>query len=454
MDISQNALWEEVTRLTADGAKPVHFRWGCQFILENESFEPTKLINVKVTRQYHRQYADEIVLSVLMPRGQYTHRLYPNKDDFLVSLYKEPIGEIANQDDFDQDIVTRTYRGVLIERESSIVEGGDESIVDEETLDTSGVERYHIQLIDLAAEQLRMKTVGGIYRDMRTDEVVRGVFSWLSSDLGLDDTASVKGVDVVAGNNEQVRDHVIVPQGTKAMKFPDYVQEHCGGIYSAGLGYYLQNGIWYVYPQYNLRRFGSEPRNLTVFNVPRRRLPGIERTYLSDQDRITVLSTGQTVQTDESDQMQLNLGNGTRFLDANRTIGRWRDVDQNVATASRQQNMRELVVRSRKVGLNYAPMSERRITANPYFEASQISPRLGTVIQTVWENADPDLIYPGMPVRYVYMEKDVLNDIYGIVLAADYFTELQGRSITDTRYRCNVMLTLFVDVASAPEVDA
>jgi hypothetical protein len=453
MDISENALWEEVSRLTADGAKPVHFRWGCQFILDNESFEPTKLVNAQVTRQYHTQFADEIVLTVMMPQGQYTHRLYPNKDNFLVSLYKEPIGEVTDEDDFTQEIISRTYRGMLIEKQSSIVEGGDASAATEEALNTASVETYHIQLVDLAAEQLRMKTVGGIYRDMRTDQVVQGVLSWLSSDLELDETASVKGVDVVEGNNPEVRDHIIVPQGTQAMKFPDYIQQHCGGIYGSGLGYYLQNGIWYVYPQYNLKRFDSEPKNLSVFNIPQRRLPGVERTYLTDKDRVIVLSTGQTLQTDESETQQLALGNGTRWLDANRTIGRWRDVDQNVATASRDDNMREVVLKSRKVGLNYAPMSERRITANPYFETSQIAPRMGTVIQTVWENANPDLIYPGMPVRYVYMERDVLNDTYGVVIGADYVTELQGRSIKGTRYRCNVVLTLFLDVASAPAAE-
>lgn len=451
MDISQNALWEEVSRLTADGVKPVHFRWGCDIVLENETFAPTKLISVGVTRQYHTQFADEIVVAVVMPQGQFTHRLYPNKDSFLVTLYKEPIGEVSDDDNFDREVVSRTYRGLLIEKESSIVEGDDEAGVDEETLNTAGLQRYHIQLIDLAAEQLRMKTVGGIYRDTRTDDLVRGVLSWLSSDLDLDAGASVKGVDVVPGNNPEVRDHTVVPQGIRAMAFADYVQEFAGGIYSAGLGYYLQNGVWYVYPQYNLKRFGNEPRNLSVFNIPRRRLPGIERTYLTDDSRVIVLSTGQTVQTDESEIQQLSLGNGTRYLDANRVIGSWRDVNQNVATASRSANMREVVLRSRKVGLNYAPMSPRRITANPYYETSEIAPRMGTVIQTVWENADPDLIYPGMPVRYVYMEQDVLNDTYGIVLGADYATELQGGTVNSTRYRCNVVLTLFVDIASAPQ---
>lgn len=454
MDVSESSLWEEVRQLTADGPKPVHFTWGCQFILENETFEPTKLIKLSVTRQYTRQFADEIVLTVLIPQGTYAHKLFPNRDNFQVSLYKEPIEEVSTQEDLDRSIESRTFRGILLEQKSDLVEGEVSGTADQETSDLGGVRKYHIQLVDQAAEQLRLKAVGGIYRDMRTDTVLQGLLSWVSSDLGLDETSAVQGVDVVEGNNAQTRDHIIIPHGTRAPELADYVQEHCGGVYSAGMGHYLQNGIWYVYPQYNLKRFDAEPRNLTVFNVPRRRLPGIERTYLTDEQRVVILSTGQTAQNDESERQQLSLGNGTRFLDANRVIGQWRDVDMNAATVSRSDNMQEMALRSRRVGLNYAPMSPRRITANPYFEASEIAPRLGTIIQTVWENADPDLIYPGMPVRYVYMEGDSLNDVYGIVLGADFVAEMQGRGILAKRYTCNMVLTLFVDVAEPPDVDA
>lgn len=342
---------------------------------------------------------------------------------------------------------------MLLEQHSDLIEGVASGVADEETSDLAGVQKYHIQLVDLAAEQLRMKSVGGIYRDMTTSDVVQGILSMASADLGLDETASVQGVDVVAGNNDQRRDHIVVPHGTRATELPDYIQQHAGGVYSAGMGYYLQNGIWYVYPQYNLRRFPAEPRNLTVYNIPQRRLPGVERTFMSDEERLIVLATGETKQTDESELAQLSRGNGVRYLDANRVIGSWRSVDLNTATAKRSDNVRELSLKSRKVGLNYAPMSDRRVTANPYFETSEIAPRLGTVVQAVWENADPDLIYPGMPARYVYLEGDVLNDVYGIVLGADHSIDLQGRGITAERYRCNMLVTLFLDIAEAPTID-
>jgi hypothetical protein len=453
MDVSESSLWEEVKRLSADGAKPVHFRWGCEFILENETLSPTKLLQVRVGRQYTRRFTDEIYLTVMIPQGTYAHRLFPQRDTLLVSLFKEPVTEIDGAEDLSQDIQARTYRGVLLEKGSDLVEGEVTGVSDEETADLGGLQEYHIQLIDLASEQLRMRSVGGIYRDMTTSDVVQGTLSLASSDLGLDDQSSVQGVDVVPGNNDQVRDHIVVPHGTRATELVNYIQEHSGGIYSAGAGFYLQNGIWYVYPQYNLKRFTAEPRNLTVFNIPQRRLPGVERTYMSDDDRLIVLATGETRQTDESEIEQLTRGNGVRYLDANRVIGSWRAVDLNTATAKRSENVRELTLKSRKVGLNYAPMSQRRITANPYFETSEIAPRLGTVVQTVWENADPDLIYPGMPARYVYLEGDILNDVYGIVLAADHSIDLQGQGISSERYRCNVVVTLFLDIAAAPTVD-
>jgi hypothetical protein len=182
-----------------------------------------------------------------------------------------------------------------------------------------------------------------------------------------------------------------------------------------------------------------------VFNIPKDRLPEVERTYITDGDRISVISTGETKQTDTSENLQHNLGNGVRFLDANKVLGEWRRVKENQATISRVDNMNEIVLKARRVGLNNAPMSPRRITANPYFETSEITKRLGTFVQTHWENADPELIYPGMPVKFIYMDGKDLGEVYGTVIGADHYVSLLGTGITATRYRCDVVLTLYIE---------
>lgn len=49
---------------------------------------------------------------------------------------------------------------MLLEQHSDLIEGVASGVADEETSDLAGVQKYHIQLVDLAAEQLRMKSVG------------------------------------------------------------------------------------------------------------------------------------------------------------------------------------------------------------------------------------------------------------------------------------------------------
>jgi hypothetical protein len=144
------------------------------------------------------------------------------------------------------------------------------------------------------------------------------------------------------------------------------------------------------------------------------------------------------------------LGNGVRYLDATQVIGGWRNVSNNIATVARSNNMRQIALRRRRTGLDYAPMSGRRITANPYYESSEVAPRVGSTIQVVWENADPDLIYPGMPVRYVYLDDNRLVDVHGTVIGTEFLAGIKGQGVTSNRYHCNVALTLFVDAEDLP----
>ena len=445
MDISESSLWREVQEVANSGPKPVHYNWRCEIHIGTDTLYPTKLINIDVKRQYNSQFSDETIIAVVLGSGTYSHKLWPQRDNIKVSLFKEPITEVAGGDNFDEHSQMRTYRGVLVQGKSDLMESKNNVTASQTDSDIADQNVYYIQLLDLAEEQLRMKTLGGIYRQMTTTEVIQGELTRVSGNLGLDDDSSIQGVDVVPGNNDQVREHIVVPHGTPVIGFPNYIQQHCGGVYSAEIGYYLQNGIWYVYPQYNLKRFTKEPRNLMLINVPPKRMPQVERSYYQQGDMVMVLGTGDSKHVDDSESQQLQRGNGVRYADANRILGDWRTVNGNRAAAKRSDNMRELYIKPRRNGLNQAPMSPRRITANPYYEVSQLARRVGTFMQVHWNNANTDVIYPGMPVRFVYMKDDTVVETYGIVSGMDHFIRLQGQGITSTRYICDAIVTLFLE---------
>jgi len=446
MDIRETPMWQEVGLILGADPSKAHNSWRCELIIDGEIVEPQQLVSIEVIRQYKNNFSDSTILTLQMRRGTYIHRLLPFKDDFKVVLYKEPITEIKGEVQSDKDVQVRTYRGVISDATNEQVEDSYGGTHSESEANRLGFISVDIQLVDLAIEQLHMQSVAGIYREMTTTEVVQGVLTKVSGQLNLSVDEGVNGVDMVTGMNDTVRDHIVVPNGIKVTDFPKYIQEHAGGIYASGIGYYFQNGIWFVYPEYNVRRFDKTPKTLNVFNIPKTKLPGIERTYVMDGDRVLILATGETSHTDLTESRQLNEGNGVRFANADKILNGFHSVGGNKVNVSRPDNVEELYVKNRRSGLNQAPLSERRITANPYHELSELSKRIGSVVQIEWQHADADLVYPGMPVRYVYTEDGLVQEVYGIVLGCDHFVAVQGTGMLASKYSCEAILHLYLEM--------
>lgn len=446
MDIRETPLWQEVGLILAADPSTAHHNWRCELVVDGDILEPQQLVSIEVLRQYVSTFSDSTVLTVKMARGTYLHRVLPFKDDFKVVLYKSPIGEVDGEPDYEGEVQVRTYRGVLSNPKNEQVEdpiGGTHS---ESEANRTGFVDVDIQLLDLAVEQLRMQSVAGIYREMTTTQVVQGVLTKVSGQLDLAVDEGVLGVDMVPGMNADVRDHIVVPNGIKVTDFPTYVQKHAGGVYGSGIGYYFQNGIWYVYPEFNVRRFDQTPKTLNVFNIPQNKLPGIERSYVMDDDRLLILATGKTAHFDETERHQLNEGNGVRFANADKILDGFHSVQSNRVEVTRAGNVEEFYIKERRSGLNQAPLSERRITANPYHELSELSRRVGQIVQVDWQNANADLVYPGMPVRYVYTDDGLIQEVFGVVLGCDHFVAVKGTGMLASKYSCEAILHLYLEM--------
>lgn len=445
MDVTKSPVWKELVEAKKTGEKPVFYTHRCEITIDEETLEVPKLLQIDTRREYSTKFNDETVIKIMMIRRDYIRWLYPNRDNFIITMFKEPKSETEDQTDVERNTKIRYYRGALIDSKSPLLEGTVEVDTSDDMEDGSTYVELYVQLISLPIEMMRMMTVGGIYEGLRTDKFIQGMFTYISGKLDVPEDVAIDGVDLVEGDNDHVRDHIIVPHGTKLMSLPDYIQKEQGGVYKHDLGFYLQDNFWYVFPLYNKDRFDKTPRNLTVFNIPPNRMPGIERTYYLKEERVTVIATGKTKHIDDSEYLQNNVGNGVRFAAADYMLEGYHDVDGNKASMSRKRNMSEVMVKNRRTEKEMALMSEDRITANSFKEISALSRRDGAFIQTNWENANPDLIYPGMPVRYVYIEDDSINEVFGVVLGADFYTHLKGQGMTANRYRTNVTLTLFIE---------
>lgn len=190
----------------------------------------------------------------------------------------------------------------------------------QDALDLNNFLEVQFQLLDKSLEQLRMLSIGGIWRGCTVGDFLRTTLTRYARAAVVDETLKVVGVDMVPPSNQAIRDHVIIPHGTKLMEVPDYVQQQCGGIYSTGLGSYLRDRYWYLYPALDVARIDQAEDIATIIVVPPKRFPGVERTYRQDPGNLVIIASGDVKFQTDSTAQQLNHGNGIRYADASKVM--------------------------------------------------------------------------------------------------------------------------------------
>lgn len=444
MALEDTGLKTEIDAIIALGPKPVHNDWTCQFTAGEDVLSPLKILGIDIERLYNEQYGDRIFLEVAFGMGTYNHRLYPFRDNLMVTLIRTPTEELGVEERPDDEVVVKTYRAVLIQGRSETLENNGPAAESEEAGNLTDIRAVRFQLVDPALEQIRLRTVGGVYRRVTTLDVLRQVLTQASAELEVEEEFAIKGVDAYPADNTQLRDHVIIPHGTPLVEVPFHLQEHAGGIYNAGLGYYLQDGIWYVYPEWRLDRFASTPRTLTVINIPANRFPNLERTYRTTANQVVVLSTGEVVHGDSSEALQQNQGNGVRFTDATKVMEGFSTTTNNRTRIQRRDNNTEYVAHERKTGLNNTPVAPEGQSANPFSQASRLARRKGSFLQVQWENSEWGLLYPGMPVKFLYYENNVVRESEGVLVQTQHFIQATHPGLVTGGYGTTSVLTLFV----------
>lgn len=449
MAIEDTPLIHEVRDIIKYGAKSVTQRWDLEIEAEGIHYRSLKLISCNIARDFAGSYTDAIELVAVFPAGKFHRKIYPAKENLIARIVKVPYNNFENSVDKPQDIINQPFRATLIDDGSLVAANPYDFALSEDALDMGEIVVAKFQLMDLAIDQLRMQTVGGIWPKKPPFEVLRHILTRISNGLALDDEFTIRGVDIYEPTNTSPSNQIIVDGGTKLTQLPNLIQKQWGGIYNAGLGFFLQRRNWYVYPLYDTKRFDKDKHTLTLINVPEGRFQSIERTFKvipdnDDPDQVTILVTGPVKHIDDSEMKQLNEGNGIQYGQADVLFNDSVVITGNKAVAYRKDTTTEYKSNDRKTELDNVQVSNNRITSNNYYQASILARRQGAHIQCKWENSDPYYIYPGMPVKYLYSVDSEVFEQVGIVTGCETEIGTSSVGMAPGRYFCNTVLTLFV----------
>lgn len=416
--------------------------WRAEIVANGKTLEVLKVISHDNLQDFEENYCDVFVVQCLIGQGTYTYKIFPYLDNLELVLYREPLTEKGSFRDPNQKVYSQRYRATIINPRAPVITS---RMADEEALNLQDLEVLSVQLQDFFIEQLRTVMHGTIYRKMTLADIVKYVLTLGAKTIKIDDKYRPLGVEMVDAVNTTVREQTPIPQGTiKLVDVPQYVHSCCGGIYPSGFSYYMSRRMWYVFPSYDTTRFKKSQKTLTIIRIPSNRMPNVERTYLQNGNNLKVLVTGDISTADNSESMILNEGNGIRFADASKMIDGFVTTKNNATLASRGDLVNEVKAIDRPSGIDYAAMSPQRITTNKMVELSRIARRNGTMVILEWENSNPDLLIPGVPVKILYLSDDKVCELFGVLLKAHSFTGLRGTGITASRHSTSTALAVFV----------
>lgn len=448
MEFEYSPIYNEVLQITQDGPKNVFYYWEADLHTGDITTPAIKLTTMRTFRDYEKNFSDETMLEVALPLGVYAKLIYPNRTTIEITVRRTPLQEVSDGIKEDDNTNSQRYKAVLVLEGLPIVEGTELGQANQFSLDLQDILKVNFQLFSKPLEKLRIVTVGGIFRRTKAEDVIRSILTVESKKVSVTGESAIDGVDIIPGINKEMREHIVIPQGTKLIHIPTYIQEKCGGFYSSGIGNYLQDRFWYVYPLFDTTRLKKVQKTLTLIKVPKNRFSSLERTYREEGGSVFVIGTDQTRFQDDGSTKFMNDGNGIRLADADLFMGNIAKSSNNKAVMSRVKNNSEFISVEKEDKSNNVQLSKDAISANGFNDYSRLSSKLGGLFQFVWENSQPNLLFPGMMTKVLYMSGEDVVELNGVLLSVDTLTQLTGVGITVKKHTSTTLLSLFVNKVS------
>ena len=412
--IEDTPMGKEILKITSNKNSGINYVKHKLILHTKEHDIPIKLIeSVEILRDFNSNTSDYIVASFIIGMGDYIKDIYPYRDNLNLTIIKI----------FNNKRIRYNYKFIMLNNQAG-VNGSMYSNSSRDELNKNQQVRIIGQCVDRVSEALRMSFPSGIYHNMSLDDMLHSIYltniRQVNSMLG----GVNLNLNLAPLDNQKIYNHIKIPTGINIMNVATYLQEREYGLYNGGVGtYYLSHdnkhtvdGVdrypsvnnLYIYPLYNNTRFDKVKKNLIIYGVSSAKFDLVEHTYMLDGDVLSIVAGLSTNSIDDGGNNQLQNGVGFSNLDANKILERNAEVkDSKVIVDKNTLNQGETDINRRDQN-NLA----RHIgsASNMYPYRTQVIKDSMMIYQIQWNYCDPNLIYPGMPVMFIYMDS-----MYGLV---------------------------------------
>lgn len=439
----ETLMKEEFDKIATGKQYSVKYDISCMIHTPTENIKALFVMDFSLLRDYINNFSDVLTITPVFGSGTITHSIMPHNESLDMTVTLRPLANVPDYVKSEtENIKEYRFKAILFEDSVSVIESNQTSDTTKSQKDIEDISALKIQLVNPLQLKLRGKTFGGIIRDTDPVTAIRLLLTKYSIMGAMESQYALKGVNVERGHTSKVRDHIVVPHLTPIIRLPMVIDRLVGGIYPTGFQYYLQKDMWYLFSPFNVKAFEKSQNTLTVVNITKNKLAQLERTFRRTPTQVILLSTGEVKFKSHSFKNEINESTGTTYIDASRVMDGYGSNDGNKFIVNRQQNINEFTMSSKPDAI--AKQSKAKITSSHYNERTSMAFKSGALLQFVWENGVDEIIVPGMPVRFIYMDGKEPKQVYGVVCALEssYITESVG--VMQRKFSNNIIVSCFV----------
>lgn len=442
-------IMNELSKIAGASIPTPYHTWVCDIHVNGKAYRMPMVLEVAVDRDFIENVSDVFKVSVKCDLAVYNTVIYPNRHQLKVSLVRKPNYIKGSGNAFDALYQVEQYIAKLTGVASGTMVGENPFATSMTQTNQHSLTDIQLQLISPVVARLRNMYYGTNHRNTSAIDVIRTALTLYSNDPGDRSSESIIGVDVADNHSTEVREQIRVPHDLPYIDLPAFVDRHSDSVYPTGFSYYLQRKHWYIYSPYDTKRHerGQYSKSLTIINVPSYQLPGIEKTYRDTGTQVIIIANGQTKQFDQTERASTNIGTGSRFVDANAAVDDSDTYKAGKIDFNPDKIINEFSTQTREDDEMNRLSTTVGITGNPRREYGRMAMNNGSLVGVVWDLSAPDILYPGMPVKYIYIENGLPVQVHGVLNGVNSKDSPANKTPSDVIYTTTSYLSLFLERA-------
>ena len=355
-----------------------------------------------IERDFSQNLTDIVIISFLIPLGDYIDKIYKYKDKLEISLcFKRNLKQHCKR-----------YRALILNIDKNISNSKIQSL-NKDDLNKINLIEIKAQLIPMELLLIKKITHEGIYSNIRRDDIIKQSILYELSKIKIYGKYLNLNYNIYPSDYNDKIDNVIIPTGTKIGKIPYFIQKEYG-VYNNGINIYFrldknENLYFWVYPLTDFNRVNKSKNIGIIYNTVRTGLSASELSYFNDNGQIKLVTDNAQISGDDYNNL-FNKGKGIEYMSVTDNIKSYK-YDLNNKLDKYDLNKEIYSIRNndetdftKNIGL----------TDNIALINSELNKDKVGYVQVVIYNfsglwgGDPidELIYPGMPFYYIYNKKD------------------------------------------------